>query len=120
MLIILGLSFMYKNRNSASNADVVSSVDDGGIVLFFGDTCPHCKELAKTLEEKKMAEKVKFSEKEVYRNAGNAKLLMEKAKKCGFKESEVGVPFLVAEDGKCYVGNPDVIKFFDDKVNENK
>ena len=61
--------------------------------------------------------KIIFEEKEVYKNIDNAKLLSKKAEGCNIKENEIGVPFLWA-DGEYYMGDEDIIKFFNTKLNE--
>ena len=85
------------------------------IVLYYGDTCPHCKIVEEFLQTNKISEKVSFVQKEVYNNAANAKELAEKAKSCGLATDSIGVPFLW--DGqKCYTGQTDVINFFKQKA----
>ncbi len=80
------------------------------IVLFYGKECPHCQDLAKFIEEKKIAEKVGFDSLEVWHNKANSDVMLERAQECGFAKEQLGVPFLYAK-GKCYIGGPDVEKF---------
>ena len=91
--------------------------DNSSMIFFYGDTCPHCKNVEKYFQDNEMHSKVNFAEKEVYKNPANAKLLADKAKICGIKEDEVGVPFLWADE-KCYIGDEEIIKFFNEKINE--
>lgn len=81
------------------------------IIYFYGETCPHCVELNKFLEENKIAEKVNFSKKEVWSNKDNAAEIEEKASECGIKKEGMGVPLVYAK-GKCYVGTPQAEAFF--------
>lgn len=112
VVVILGGLIWWKNspKNSAppqSNTD--------GIVLYFGDTCPHCKVVAQYIQDNKIKEKVNFTEKEVYNDAKNSKELVERAKTCGLATDSIGVPFLW--DGqKCILGQDDVINFFKQKA----
>lgn len=104
-------------RNSAWNP-AQRSASDGSvsdIVFYYGEECPHCKEVEKFFVENKVEEKVKFLKKETWHNAANANELKSRAKTCGIPEKEMGVPLLFAE-GKCYVGSPDVEKYFREKM----
>jgi len=93
--------------------------DVSGIILFYGDDCSHCKIVEDFLTANKVEEKVKITKLEVFNNKDNAQVLLERAQACGLPTDQVGVPFLW--DGKtCLIGDPDVIKFFQDKINPAK
>ena len=83
-----------------------------GIVFFYGDGCPHCKNVEDYVAQNKIADKVKFTSLEVYNNKGNAALLANVAIGCKLDVSNgVGIPLLY--DGKnCVQGDVDVINFF--------
>ena len=90
-------------------------VDITGIILFYGDGCSHCKLVDDFISQNNVEAKVKFARLEVFNNKDNAQILSERAKACGINTADIGVPFLW--DGKtCLVGDPDVIKFFQDKI----
>ena len=89
------------------------------VILFYGRECPHCQDLEKFLDENKISDKIKYDTVEVWHNQDNDKVLMEKAKICGIKDEDLGVPFLWVE-GKCLLGNEDIIKYFEEKLNEKK
>ncbi len=87
----------------------------GDIILFYGDGCPHCKNVDDFLAQNQIDQKVKFSRLEVFNNEGNQKILLEKVNACRMKTEEVGVPLLW--DGKnCLLGDEDIIKFFKSKA----
>ncbi len=79
-------------------------------VFFYGNTCPHCKDVEVWMKENKVEEKIKIVKKEVYENQQNSLELVEAARKCGLSTNSIGVPFLYAED-KCMVGTPDIISY---------
>lgn len=85
------------------------------MILFFGDTCPHCKNVEDYIQANNIKNKLSFQELEVYNNAGNASLLGAKAKQCGLDTSNgVGVPFFF--DGQnCIQGDEPIIEFFKTK-----
>jgi len=103
-----------KNTANAQNEDSLKQ-----LIFFYGIGCPHCANVEKFFEENKIKEKIQFEEREVYFNKDNAKLLVSIAKeKCGFKENEIGVPFLWdGENSKCIVGDQPIIDFFKQKLN---
>jgi len=111
VLLITG-TYFWKTKTSSNTANTNGNSE---IILYFGDTCPHCKIVEEFLQTNKIAEKVSFIEKEVYNNAANAADLADKAKKCGMPTDSIGVPFLW--DGeKCYAGQIEVTDFFKQKA----
>ena len=115
VLIILGgvLIFGYNNGFlSQMWADFSKpKVDVNGIILFYGDGCPHCKIVDDFIKANNVESKIKFTRLEVFNNRDNGKILLERAKACGLATDQVGVPFLW--DGKtCIMGDQDTINFF--------
>lgn len=90
--------------------------DPNAIVYYYGEGCPHCKVVNDFLVENNIAEKVSFEKKEVWDNKVNASEMGRRAKVCDIKPEGMGVPFVYAA-GKCFIGEPDVKKFFSDKAN---
>lgn len=90
----------------------LNPVVTNGIILFYGDGCPHCKIVDDFVSQNKIEDKVKFVKLEVWNNKNNQAILGQVAKKCGITSNSVGVPFLYDGSSKCYVGDVDVINFF--------
>jgi glutaredoxin len=113
VFVVLGVStYLLREKNFFQNQDLK------GIVLFYGEGCPHCAKVEQFIKENRIKEKITFKEKEVYFNKENARQLVEVAKKCGFNENEIGVPFLWdGENQKCIVGDEPIINFFKEKLN---
>jgi len=105
VIVLLALSAIFKKPET---------------ILFFGDTCPHCKNVDKYLEENNIRETIKFQELEVYQNKINANLMAQKAKTCNIDSSNgIGVPFLF--DGEnCLMGDEDIINWFKGQSETNK
>ena len=82
-----------------------------GIVLFYGQGCPHCEDVEKFIAQNNIDQKVKITRLEVWYNKANQALLGQVAQKCGITSGSVGVPFLYDGNGKCYVGEVDVPSF---------
>ncbi len=96
-------------------ASCASSNLGGKTILFYGNTCPHCRTLEETFTTYQVEEKFQFERKEVYDNKANANLLGVAASNCGMNPNTVGVPFLYAED-KCFIGIPDIEKYVSEKT----
>jgi glutaredoxin len=115
LLIIAGIVvfafFGRKNNNPGGGS--TESLD--GIILFYGQGCPHCANVDKYIAENNVKDKVTFAELEVFSNRDNAKLLEEKAVVCGLATDSIGVPFLW-DGSKCKVGDQDIINFFKEKI----
>lgn len=94
--------------------------DNSDIIFFYGQECPHCKNVEEYFTKNNTAEKIQFSQKEVYHNKDNAALMAEKSKTCGLSESELGVPMLWTKENKCLFGDKDIIDFFNQKIDANK
>jgi hypothetical protein len=82
-----------------------------GIVLFYGQGCPHCSDVDAFITANNIEQKVKITRMEVWYNKANQLTLVQVAQKCGITASSVGVPFLYDGNGKCYVGEADVPNF---------
>jgi glutaredoxin len=84
-------------------------------VLFYGNTCPHCKEVEKFVDDNGIRDKLKLVEKEVYDNRANAQEMLKRAESCGLPTDNLGVPFLYA-DSQCFVGIPEVNNYLAKKA----
>ena len=114
ILFILLASFMIV---SSSRNESKSEEKESAIILFYGDTCPHCKVVDDYIKENNVKERVSFVQKEVYRNKANALEMNQKAEICGLETNNIGVPFLFdGENGaKCLIGDRDIIDYFTSK-----
>ena len=99
--------FFNKNKTPSGDAD---------IVIFYSDSCPHCLNVEKFLEENKVLEKVDYTRKSVDNNPGNVSELQQKALACNLI-GDIGIPFLWnKQTSKCSVGDEDIINFFKEKI----
>jgi len=85
------------------------------MILFFGETCPHCKTVDSYIADNGIRAKLQFQELEVYNNPNNSQLLIQKARQCGISTTGgVGVPLFF--DGKnCLQGSDSIINFLKTK-----
>lgn len=81
-----------------------------GIILFYGEDCPHCKNVEDFISQNNIEDKVKLTRLEVYYNKDNQNILAQVVQKCKIEADQLGVPFLW--DGEnCYTGDVDIINF---------
>lgn len=111
-LVFLGF-FLLNNKKNSSSSQGLDRLDQ--MIIFYGEGCPHCLIVDEYLEKNKVSDKLKFEHLEVYKNRDNAALLAESAKRCGIKSDQVGVPLLWNE-GKCLVGDKDIVDFLKEKA----
>ena len=120
VLVFAVVVLINNNKKQSTAININSSPPDSSqneIILFYGDSCPHCAIVDKYLKDNNVKNKVNFTEKEIYRNKANSNELTAKAEVCGLPTNSIGVPFLW--DGKnCLIGDKDIIEFFKQKTNE--
>jgi glutaredoxin len=107
-----------EKKSPVADGTTVPPAPVGQIVLYYGSTCPHCKDVDTWLKTNNVQAKVPYQEKEVYEDKANAKELLSTAKVCGIKDEKlVGVPFLWTGSA-CLTGGPDIESFFEQKISE--
>ena len=97
---------------------IETTVEPTGIILFYGDGCPHCALLDEWITDNGVEEKVDFTKLEVYNNQANQNLLVEKATICKIATDSIGVPFLWTGT-ECLVGDEPIEQFFQQIINLN-
>jgi len=114
---------IYLNNPKGPEFSVSPAPLPEGNVLFFGDGCPHCKNVDDFVAQNNVEEKVPFTKLEIPyggKNSpeleANVALMVQVAQKCNLDiNNGVGIPFLW--DGQnCLVGDEPVINFFKDKA----
>lgn len=82
------------------------------MILFYGNTCPHCKKVNDYINANNVKAKFDFQELEVYNNQVNARLMAKKAVACGIDTNQgLSIPFFF--DGKnCLIGDEKIINYF--------
>ena len=114
IVVVVGLVALLGFGIYSSNK--TAQVEANSMILYYGDTCPHCKEVEEFIKTNGLDKKLPIIQKEVYQNQGNALQLTNRAKECGLPTDQgVGVPFMCFE-GKCYQGTPEVEKIVAEKA----
>ncbi|MFA5742387.1 MAG: hypothetical protein WCX77_03680 [Candidatus Paceibacterota bacterium] len=104
----------------AAEAKPVLPAPAGQIVLYYGSTCPHCKDVEAWLETNDVQSKVPYQTKEVYENIDNSNELVSTAKVCGITDpKQIMIPFLWT-GSNCLIGLPKVEGFFEQKIKDQE
>jgi len=122
LVIISTLTFIgFASKNKKENSIIINNnqSEKNVPIFFYGNTCPHCADVERWMQENKVEKKIKITKKEVYDNQQNAQELTQAAEKCGLPTDSIGVPFLFAE-GKCLIGTPDITSFLSQKAGIKK
>lgn len=110
-VVVLAVVLFFKQAPSQSDMESLRNQ----ITYYYGLECPHCLRVLQFIEENKIAEKVTFTKKEVSHDVANGQEFLQVAKTCGIASSDAGVPLLYAE-GKCFLGETEVMGFFKEKA----
>ncbi|MCX6783840.1 MAG: hypothetical protein NT141_02120 [candidate division WWE3 bacterium] len=120
LVIALGLViagwFLLRSKGS-STPSKNSEASSSAMILFYGDGCPHCKNVDDFVATvPNLQNKLGYSHKEVFLNKDNAATMLDKAKTCKLDTTQgMGVPFLWTGSA-CVEGDTDIINFFKSKL----
>jgi len=110
-IIVLAAAIIFVWYSAASQTAINPTPFPEGIVLFYGQGCPHCEEVENFISQNNIDQKIEITRMEVWYNKNNAATLAKTAQKCGITTDTVGVPFLYDGQGHCYIGEVDVPNF---------
>lgn len=91
------------------NSKPIPTPEPNTYQYFWGNGCPHCENVAKFEETWSGKDKIKITKLEVWNNAANARVMAERAKVCGIKQSELAVPLMITPENKCLMGDTPII-----------
>lgn len=110
-------------KNTPQNNDVYKNYliyENPDLVFYWGDGCPHCKNVEKWLAENNSDNKLKINYKEVYDNKNNQTEFYNTAKQyCPeiIDNGNIGVPTgYDPVSKKCIQGDTPIIDFLSDKL----
>jgi glutaredoxin len=107
-----------KNSDSETEKEDTPAEEHGGNVLYWGTTCPACKEVMSWIEENEVDQKLTIIQKEVYENRQNSLELTQKARECGMDTRSIAVPLMYTAEEECLVGYPDIIEYLEIELQE--
>jgi len=100
-LLIAVLGFLYVEKQKE-------------VILFYGETCPHCEIVEDFIKDNAIEQKVKIIQLEVFKDAENAAKMQKIAVKCKIDSANLGVP-MAYTGRKCYIGDVDAIEMLKTK-----
>ncbi|MFA6918133.1 MAG: hypothetical protein WC285_04885 [Candidatus Gracilibacteria bacterium] len=77
----------------STSAFAISSAAQAEIMIFVGEGCPHCTNVEQYVDENNIMSKLPIKYYEVWYNAENQELYLQKAKEVGY--TQTGVPLLI-------------------------
>jgi thiol-disulfide isomerase/thioredoxin len=115
--LILAGGIYFLTRGDSSSSQTLSAADSSitlptNYEYFWGDGCPHCKNVADFLSSWENADKVNIEKFEVWNNIQNAKKMEDVAAYCKIPKNELAVPLLFTPEGKCLIGDGPIINLF--------
>ncbi len=119
ILIISVVFFAFYKITFQKPASINTDYQDSDLILFYGDTCPHCKIVEEFISENQIDQKLKISQLEVYNNQSNSTLfsnLVNEICPDQFSSEGLPVPFLVnQQDKKCLIGDTPINEYLSEK-----
>lgn len=112
LIVVVGGFFLWYSSSTKGP----QAISDGKVILYYSDTCPHCKNVEAFINENKVMEKYPILErKEAQINQGNLNEMMVKAKICGIPQNQLGFPLLWT-GSDCLTGDVSIIDYLKGKI----
>lgn len=120
LIIFVVLFGFYKITSQKPVSITTMPTPDANLILFYGETCPHCKDVEEFISKNQIDQKLKINKFEVYNNKSNSNLMAQMVKdNCPDKLDTKGlsVPFLInTSDKTCFIGTPDITSQLTEKA----
>ena len=99
-------------RHGNPSSEKPSEACEKALVLYWGTTCIHCKNVEEFINSWEKKDSVKIERLEVMSNKTNAQKLIKQGEVCNLPKEQIGsVPLLVTPDGKCLSGDGSIIDY---------
>lgn len=110
---LLWVFVSYVNRRAPQLASTDTATSS--MILFYGNSCPHCQKVEAYLDQTPGASALPLSRLEVYSDKNNAEIMVEKARICGLDLNNLGVPLLWTGE-RCLEGDQPIEDFFNERL----
>lgn len=114
--VIASSSKLIDTPTETNSSGIEEMINSKKIIIYYGVTCPYCKEVDSWIDENQAKDYLEIVHKEVSLNKQNSNELTKVATYCGLKTNNIGVPFMFAE-GECYTGKLEIIEYLEDQLN---
>jgi len=104
-------------KGATSDERDIVSTPNADIMIFYGDTCPHCKKVNEYIVANNIDKVIKLQHLEVYNDKSNLELMKQKLELCKnlSDDDKGGVPFMYSSE-TCLVGDQPIIDFLKAKA----
>ncbi len=113
VFIAIFLSLMNDNQNDIL---LTEANRESNIILFTGETCPHCKDVENFIYDNDILDILDLSIKEVYYDSKNALLFEQRFAQCALQPRIYGVP-LLWHNQNCILGPLEIINYLNSLSN---
>ena len=110
LLIIVGGVFLFSQGGSAPPSEPLPSPTS--YEYYWGDGCPHCKNVQDFFDGWENYDKANIVKYEVWYNKANQKRMQQRADTCKINLQDMGVPLLVTPTGECIGGDTPIVDHF--------
>ena len=84
-------------------------------VLYYSETCPHCKIVEEYISNNSLQTKLHITEKEVSKNQPNLLEMKRRVDSCGENNGTLSVPFMYYQKN-CFTGEDEIITLLSSKI----
>ena len=84
-------------------------------IFYYGESCAHCKIVKEFMNENNITSKIPMMMKESFSNEINGKELIAAGNYCKLPKQDIGAVPLLYVEGKCYLGDADIIDYLKNK-----
>lgn len=114
--VLIGF-YLLTSKKPASITSIETPTLD--YILFYGNTCPHCKIVEEFISNNQIDQKIKINQLEVYNNKSNSSLFTNMVKEIcpdQLKTEGLPVPFLIDQkEKKCTIGDTPITEYLTEK-----
>lgn len=108
--VIVGAVFL--SRKGQPKSEEVAESPPGTLQYYWSKTCPHCTKVAEFLEGWDKKDQLEMEKFEINESSENRLKFYKMGMFCNISRDELGVPFLITPEGKCYIGDEPIIEYF--------
>jgi len=87
-----------------------------GTIIYYGDTCPHCKIVEDFIKSSSIDSKIEIVQKEVFENKTNQDEFLAVGKLCNLPQDYLGAVPMMYSENSCYLGDRDIICVLKEKA----
>ena len=107
LIIVSGVFLFSRNNSEPVPSYPLPEVDE----YFWGEGCPHCKNVDDFIVSWEKKDSYKFTSLEAWNNKENENRLVSRVVSCNLPKKNIAVPMLFTTEGKCIMGDTPIIDY---------